>query len=67
MIKWKSLKSKGLPADFETYRTKVPGGWLVLVTEFDGCSITFYPDPNHEWAGTDAVTASKNKEKSKET
>ncbi len=28
-------------------RRRVPGGWLVAVRE---SGITFYPDPNHEWA-----------------
>ncbi len=33
--------------------TKVPGGWLVLARSqmAYGVSISFYPDPNHEWDG----------------
>ena len=30
------------------FRAKVPGGWLVLSP---AVSITFYPDPEHEWDG----------------
>ncbi len=43
------------PKTVETWRTKVPGGWLVLTTmaTTDGVSqsTTFYPDPAHEWDG----------------
>lgn len=39
--------------DFETYRRKVPGGWLVRTIEAlyhgGGDALTFVPDPNHEW------------------
>jgi hypothetical protein len=37
------------------HRSKVPGGWLVVFTaHYEGIrpSITFYPDPKHEWDGT---------------
>ncbi len=38
-----------------SYRTKVPGGWLVLWTGGDlgrpHAGMTFYPDPKHEWKG----------------
>ena len=34
-------------------RSKVPGGWLIAV--YSGCSgsnsVTFMPDPRHEWDG----------------
>ena len=30
-------------------RAKVPGGWLVIYSKE---SITFYPDPNHDWDGS---------------
>ncbi len=38
-----------------SYRTKVPGGWLVLWTGVDlgrpHAGMTFYPDPQHKWSG----------------
>jgi hypothetical protein len=36
-------------ANFSIYRTKIPGGWLVAVRPHD--SVTFVPDPQHEWDG----------------
>ena len=43
------------PMKVETWRAKVPGGWLVLVIQgfAQGVaqSTTFYPDPAHEWNG----------------
>jgi hypothetical protein len=39
--------------DFETWRRKVPGGWLVRTFEDTyyggGDALTFLPDPNYEW------------------
>ena len=41
------------------YRAKVPGGWLVKIehvarsggsTVGGSVSVTFIPDPNHEWS-----------------
>jgi hypothetical protein len=29
-------------------RSPIPGGWLVVIYE-DGTSMTFVPDPNHDW------------------
>ena len=49
---WEKVESKdpfGHYVDVE--RARVPGGWLVAVTESE-TSITFYPDPNHEWDGS---------------
>lgn len=31
------------------YRSKVPGGWLVMSPRLGG--IAFYPDPSHAWTG----------------
>ncbi len=42
---WENVPSTGLPLT----RTKVPGGWLLTL---GGNSLTFYPDPAHEWDGT---------------
>jgi hypothetical protein len=43
-IVWETLASSKVPL----LRTKVPGGWL-LATQAG--SVTFYPDPKHEWNG----------------
>ena len=35
-------------------RLKVPGGWLVIIKLSHGAfvlSVTFYPDPEHQWDG----------------
>lgn len=34
-----------------TYRTKVPGGWLLMAKVTHGVSLTFYGDPEHAWDG----------------
>jgi hypothetical protein len=39
-------------ANFTIYRAKVPGGWLVAVRPHD--SLTFLPDPQHDWDGSSA-------------
>ena len=40
------------PAPITTFRARVPGGWLVLVmTDATHSSVTFFPDPFHEWNG----------------
>lgn len=31
------------------FRCRVPGGWLVVLEIVGNNSITFYPDPDHEW------------------
>jgi hypothetical protein len=36
-------------ASFSMYRAKVPGGWLIAMRPND--SVTFLPDPQHEWDG----------------
>jgi hypothetical protein len=57
-------KYKDDSAMFHLYRTKIPGGWLVLMRNFDlgGYSdggygwgyggATFIPDPDHTWDGS---------------
>lgn len=56
-LKWQKIKNTGpLSAErAETYRTQVPGGWLLSLTDANGTGrgigITFVPDPNHEWDG----------------
>jgi hypothetical protein len=45
MLNWQDLKAEGSAATL--YRAKVPGGWLVLA-DWSGTGITFYPDPAHQ-------------------
>ena len=40
---WEQLRSK----EYSVRRTAVPGGWLVALSN----SVTFVPDPKHEWKG----------------
>ncbi|MCX6586411.1 MAG: hypothetical protein NTX13_07515 [Acidobacteria bacterium] len=42
-LQWEPLSSS-IPAS----RAKVPGGWLISITNG---GMTFYPDPNHSWDG----------------
>jgi hypothetical protein len=39
-------------ASFTIYRARIPGGWLIAVRPHD--SVTFVPDPEHEWNGGSA-------------
>lgn len=50
-IKWEAFHSTSTSdgRTWAVYRTKVPGGWLLLV---HGDGLAFYPDPNHEWDGS---------------
>jgi hypothetical protein len=40
--------------DWTVHRTKVPGGWLVLVMH-NTSGLTFYPDPEHKWNGESLI------------
>lgn len=48
-------KKTNIMSGFSTWRAKVPGGWLVIVSGLSGPSgargVTFYPDPDHKWDG----------------
>jgi hypothetical protein len=51
---WESVETKGWPLNpTSLLRMNVPGGWLVqsYFAYSNTSSITFYPDPNHEWGG----------------
>lgn len=62
-MNWENLGKENLPRGtwtVETWRARVPGGWLVL------CIITstkistrmkFVPDPAHEWDGNSVPDA----------
>lgn len=46
-LKWEDIKGTGSNyATRRISRAKVFGGWLV---SSEGGSLTFIPDPNHEW------------------
>lgn len=45
-LQWEPLDSS---SDRALLRAKVPGGWLVALA---GASVTFYPDPEHQWDGS---------------
>lgn len=53
ILNWEEIINKDAHSQSSdsTYRTKVPGGWLMsaLVTRDSG--LTFIPDPDHEWDG----------------
>jgi hypothetical protein len=47
---WECINRNGLIPTCNTWRWKVPHGWLISVDNDDhGASVTFYPDENHEW------------------
>ncbi len=48
---WERLSSSN---NIETYRTRVPGGWLIMIAqEYRDCGGSFfYPDPTYRWDGT---------------
>ncbi len=51
VLEWQELRSSG--ALLAAYRAKVPGGWLVYVSNgyHHHGGVTFYPDPAHLWTG----------------
>ncbi len=50
-IEWEELKSSG--GLLSAYRAKVPGGWLVYISNgyHHHGGVTFYPDLGHLWTG----------------
>lgn len=61
-MNWERVFQKKLPYINPTYetdsimiwRSKVPGGWLILTVLCDSASTSFYPDPEYKWV-TEAV------------
>ena len=55
-LSWEELNASRTDAGilnlgcWSVHRSKVPGGWLVLVREGTN-GLTFYPDPEHKWDG----------------
>lgn len=62
-LQWEKLNStredqRWYNAEWETHRTKVSGGWLVIVRT-EGSTpqgVAFYPDPEHKWNGGSVET-----------
>ncbi len=57
-LRWEKLNStraeKGwFNIKWEVHRARVPGGWLILARGEGSSehSITYYPDPHHQWNG----------------
>ena len=48
MLKFERIECTCISGKRDLDRAKVPGGWLVIYS----LSITFYPDPKHEWDGS---------------
>ncbi len=46
------LEDQGIPGLAVFFRAKVPGGWLVVLRTDEAESVTFYPDPGHQWDGS---------------
>ena len=48
---WERLTSSN---NIESYRTKVPGGWFVMLAQEyrDTGGSFFFPVPSHRWGGT---------------
>jgi hypothetical protein len=54
-LNWEAIKNGGDVHDCYSYRSKVPGGWLIIfsdeVNDSYGTGLTFLPDSNHNWDG----------------
>jgi hypothetical protein len=48
-LNWEKIKNSNFGWSGDTYRAKVFGGWLVAAG--GPVSITFIPDPTHQWDG----------------
>ena len=52
-VVWEKVKTNKWLKDWELYRAKVPGGWLVATKGRPGwgggTGLTFYPDPEYAW------------------
>jgi hypothetical protein len=51
-IVFERLMDEGIPGLAVLFRAKIPGGWLVLLRTDEAESVTFVPDPRHEWDGS---------------
>ena len=53
-LHWEDVQGDGGPRGVYLKRAKVPGGWLVLLglNMVGSIAITFYPDPEYMWDGS---------------
>ena len=52
-VKAQTTRSDGSePVEIPIDRAKIPGGWLVRSSTFEGPAMAFVPDPNHAWDGS---------------
>lgn len=55
VVDWEDIGDPKRYGSTETYRAKVPGGWLVRLSSRTNSataeSVAFYPDPGHAWDG----------------
>ncbi len=47
-LNWEKIKNSHFSLAGDSYRTKVFGGWLVMIP---GGGVTFLPDPDYRWDG----------------
>jgi hypothetical protein len=56
MLKWEKIEQDGVQGK-HTYRTPVPGGWLVRLVNSaahpQSCDHLFLPDAKHVWGSQD--------------
>ncbi|MFD3397362.1 hypothetical protein ACE41R_11065 [Alteromonas macleodii] len=53
VLHWEAVKVENTGGHIHrAHRTKVPGGWLVTLSNNNGLDSSFIPDPNHEWDGS---------------
>ncbi len=57
-LHWEQIYSRGDLEGVNIFRSKIPGGWLMLIKYFDSAekemaSMTFVPDTMHLWSGSE--------------
>lgn len=58
---WDLIDSGGSTGGVIQTRQKVPGGWLVMCANTGQMTLTFFPDPQHEWNPPLKQSRKKNK------
>jgi len=55
-LEWHGLTSSGVGSTIVIFRTKVPGGWLMMLSPASSnrsdSGLAFIPDPEHKWDGS---------------
>ena len=52
---WRRVWTGFVGGSLSVFRSKVPGGWFILIYYMRGTATTgvfFYADPSHEWDGS---------------